>query len=134
MTSLATFRRLGVESMTGAAGQQRVSPDFVANFVAPIPPRDEQVEILKFIHVQTSRLSEAIRQANREISLTQEYRTRLITDVVTGKLDMRQLAPAVGEPLPDDAEPLDEGAPLAEDGMEKGEDLEAVDAGSDDES
>jgi type I restriction enzyme S subunit len=34
-------------------------------------------------------LDKAIRQAKREIELIGEYRTRLIADLVTGKLDVR---------------------------------------------
>ena len=49
----------------------------------------------------------AIARALREIELLNEYRTRLIADVVTGKLDVREAAARlpdeVGEP-----EPLDE--------------------------
>jgi hypothetical protein len=40
---------LGVEFMTGAAGQQRISPDFVANFIAPVPPIGEQESITCFL-------------------------------------------------------------------------------------
>jgi type I restriction enzyme S subunit len=78
--------------MTGAAGQQRVSQDFVANFPVPLPSPDEQDEILQFIERETSRFRTAIAVAEREISLIREYRTRLIADVVTGKLDVRHLA------------------------------------------
>ena len=45
--------------------------------------------------------------AEREIDLLREYRTRLIADVVTGKLDVREAAAR----LPDEAdepEPLDD--------------------------
>lgn len=91
LTCLGQFRDLGVESMTGAAGQQRVSQEFVANFPVPIPPPDEQEEILGFIERETSRFRTAIARAEREIELIREYRTRLITDIVTGKLDVRHL-------------------------------------------
>jgi type I restriction enzyme S subunit len=63
-----------------------------------------------------------IRGAEREIELLREYRTRLIADVVTGKLDVREAAAA----LPDEAhepEPLDEPAATGAD--------EADDAGLD---
>jgi len=93
ITCLGQFRDLGVESMTGAAGQQRVSQDFVANFPVPIPSPDEQEKIVFFIERETSRFRIAIARAEREIELIREYRTRLIADVVTGKLDVRHLAP-----------------------------------------
>ena len=56
---------------------------------------------------ETSDLQQTISDAQREVTLLREYHTRLIADVVTGKLDVREAAAR----LPDDAEesePLDE--------------------------
>ena len=46
-----------------------------------------------------------------EIDLIREYRTRLIADVVTGKVDVRRLAPETAETDPEDFESreIDEG-------------------------
>ncbi len=58
-------------------------------------------------------LRQAIRQATCEIDLIREYRTRLIADVVTGKVDVRHLAPP---PDSEDSEEMAEALePLAED-------------------
>ena len=59
-----------------------------------IPPIDEQKEILNFIQTETAVVIQAISRTQREIELIQEYRTRLIDDVVTGRLDVRHLADA----------------------------------------
>lgn len=40
-------------------------------------------------------MNDGIAHANRETDLIREYRTRLIADVVTGKLDVRYLAALV---------------------------------------
>lgn len=61
----------------------------------------------------------AIANIQREISLLREYRTRLIADVVTGKLDVRKAAASlpdeVGEPESlDDVDALSEGELSAE--------------------
>lgn len=92
-TKLSQFRLLGVESMTGAAGQQRISPEFIANFYIPVPPRSEQDEIVSTVKTETARFSATIEQAQREVDLIHEYRTHLIADVVTGRIDVRGLAP-----------------------------------------
>lgn len=94
LTMLSEFRLLGVESMTGAAGQQRISQDFVSNFVVPVPPPMEQQAIIDFIRAESSAFRALISRAEREIALIREYRTRLIADVVTGKLDVRHLSSA----------------------------------------
>ena len=44
------------------------------------------------IEVSTHDLNDAISAARREIDLLREYRARLIADVVTGKLDVREVA------------------------------------------
>ena len=43
---------------------------------------------MQSLNVELSKNSEAIRKTTREIDLLREYRTRLIADVVTGKLDV----------------------------------------------
>ena len=67
-----------------------------------VPPPDEQTPICEHIDAATASLNAAIRRAQREIELIREYRTRLIADVVTGKVDVRGLAPT--EPLPEETD------------------------------
>ena len=50
---------------------------------------------------------EAISASHREILLLREYRTRLIADVVTGKLDVREAAARLPDEV-EELEPLDE--------------------------
>ena len=69
------------------------------------PPGQEQTKILEYIDRATAPLGDAIAVAGRGISLLEEYRTRLTSDVVTGKLDVRETS-AQG---PDEPEPVDEG-------------------------
>jgi len=65
-----------------------------------LPPLVEQRATLDEISRQSTGLDAAIDRAHREISLLREYRTRLIADVVTGKLDVREAAAR----LPDEAD------------------------------
>ena len=55
------------------------------------------------VETGTSGLATTISRLEREITLLREYRTRLVADVVTGKLDVRAAAAS----LPDEA-PLDD--------------------------
>lgn len=91
------FRLRGTEAMTGSAGQQRVSPDFVANWIIALPPEAEQAAICTFIHDHTSEFDAAINKVQSEITFIQEFRTRLIADVVTGQLDVRTLVASLPE-------------------------------------
>jgi type I restriction enzyme S subunit len=63
----------------------------------PLPPCDEQVDILRYVERETSSFDLTIERAVREIGLLREYRTRLIADVVTGKLDVREAAASLPE-------------------------------------
>ncbi len=66
----------------------------------PVPPLPEQAAIAAYIDRTTANIDTAIVRANREIGLLNEYRTRLIADVVTGKLDVREAAAALPEADP----------------------------------
>ena len=89
------------------------------------PPVDEQRAIAAYLDSELARIQSGAGCARSEISLLREYRTRLIADVVTGKLDVREAAAR----LPDEAEepePLEE-----EDGLGDGhEDTEEAGADS----
>jgi len=53
---------------------------------------EEQTSIVAEVNRETKALIERINKAQREIDLIREYRTRLIADVVTGKVDVRGIA------------------------------------------
>lgn len=96
-----------INSSTFGAKMPRADWTFIGNLVIVYPPTHaEQLGILEEIGQQTASLQTAIDTAKREIDLIREYRTRLIADVVTGKVDVRDLAPA--EP-PSANEQIDEG-------------------------
>jgi type I restriction enzyme S subunit len=85
----------------------------IKNFWLAVPPRREQDEIVAAIEEASEQPDSAIQKARGEIALLREYRTRLIADVVTGKLDVRETAAR----LPDERdEPalLDEADVLAQ--------------------
>lgn len=62
------------------------------------PPFEEQREIADSLDAELQGLNTAIARIEREISLLREYRIRLMADVVTGRLDVREAASL----LPDD--------------------------------
>lgn len=88
-------RSVVVQLSLAANGVTRygLSHGAIKAIVVPVPPVEQQETIARYIDDATADLNEAIRCANREIELIREYRTRLIADVVTGRLDIRHLAP-----------------------------------------
>ena len=57
--------------------------------IVPLPPIAEQVAIVEYLDRATAEIDIAVARTERQIELLNEYRTRLIADVVTGKLDVR---------------------------------------------
>ena len=106
------------QDLIGAAAPH-VNVARIKNFWLTLPPKREQDEIVAAVEQVSVRPNEAIDRASREISLLREYRTRLIADVVTGKLDVRtaaaNLPDEADEPeAPDDIDALAEGDEAAE--------------------
>jgi type I restriction enzyme S subunit len=54
-----------------------------------LPPLDEQLEIAKELDIKAEIFDQSISQAEKEISLIKEYQQSLISDAVTGKIDVR---------------------------------------------
>lgn len=106
-----------INSSTAGAKMPRADWTFIGNVRLPVPHKDEQEAILSHIEIETKDLDETIARAEDEIKLIREYRDRLISDVVTGQVDVRGWQPgpddivgdeglaALGE---EEAEPTDE--------------------------
>jgi len=66
-------------------------PEFLS-VATPLPPRNEMAAIARFIEDSLTGIQQSIDRMTREVALLAEYRTRLVADVVTGKLDVREAA------------------------------------------
>jgi type I restriction enzyme S subunit len=89
------------DSTFNTATIQNIGADKYANLSVPLPPLGEQQAILTSVRIEQTPLLVAISRLEREIELLREYRTRLVADVVTGKLDVREAAAR----LPDEVAP-----------------------------
>lgn len=87
--------------------QGNLNVDRIGSQRIAVAPVLEQRTIALSIEASTAKLTDGISQARREIDLLREYRTRLIADVVTGKLDVREAAARLPDEV-EDAEPLHE--------------------------
>jgi type I restriction enzyme S subunit len=89
------------------------------------PPLEEQRSMVAEIKRQTSHVADAGTRAEREVDLLREYRMRLVADVVTGKLDVRDVAAGLPEDVgePDVRDEVD-----TEADVEPSDDLDAVEA------
>ena len=69
------------------------------NFPIVLPTLSEQHAIVEYLDKATASIDTAIDRTRRQIELMEEYRTRLISDVVTGKIDVREAAAQLPEQL-----------------------------------
>ena len=90
--------------ISGAA-QPKLTQDRLLGIAIAVPPRDEQDKVMALLKDETVQLTDAVTHAHQEIALVREYRTRLIADVVTGKLDVRDAAAALPDVDPIVEEP-----------------------------
>ena len=86
-----------------------VNVSTIRNYFLALPARAEQDSLVNKIETATNGFTGAISNTEKEISFLHEYRTRLLADVVTGKLDVREAAAALPEvdPLAADDSPGD---------------------------
>ena len=88
---------------TRGATNQDLGLGRMKGIVFALPPLSRQELILRAVDSETRDLMQGVQQARREIDLLREYRTRLIADVVTGKLDVREAAGQLSDqPAPEE--------------------------------
>jgi type I restriction enzyme S subunit len=84
----------------------RLYPDQVLSTPVPIPPISEQASIVDYLVSRGNEFDRIRAGALAEIELLREFRTRLTSDVVTGQVDVREIAAS----LPDLADEVLVGA------------------------
>ena len=87
LTKTHLFRVTGEAFMEGAAGQKRVSTDFIKDFMMATPPLPDQTTIASFLDKKTANIDALIEKDKKLIVLLKEKRTALINHAVTKGLD-----------------------------------------------
>ena len=94
--SAAYLQLRAISDNTGSTKGALTCED-LKRFKLALPPPHEQAELVERVRVETRALTAAGERLEREIDLIREYRTRLVADVVAGKLDVREAAAQVPE-------------------------------------
>ena len=68
-----------------------ISQDAIGSLEVIIPSPKEQTAIVQYIKTETARIDTKITKTQRIIELQKEYRTALISEVVTGKIKVPEL-------------------------------------------
>lgn len=118
------LRVMNLNQYSIAAAQPGLAVERIGNLSIPVPEFSEQQLIATHIQEHFRPFDIAIAAYRREIELLKESRTRLIADVVTGKLDVRVAAAS----LPVEA---DEPEALAETDLQAEDDENTVESNPD---
>lgn len=105
-----------INDMTLSTTVKHLASGDVKRLRFPVPDRDEQDRIVRYVSCALVPIEQAVSNAEEEIKLIREYRDRLIFDVVTGQVDVRGWQPG-----PDDVVSDDDLAALGDDEVEPDE-------------
>ena len=102
----ALLETLDYRAWVSGAAQPKLTKDRLLSIALAVPSPPEQASIIKAATDATSEQDAALARARQEIGLLNEYRTRLIADVVTGMLDVREASSALPEVDPRDLDDI----------------------------
>ena len=114
-----------VDLAKSGVGIEHFGPTHLNRMVITLPPAPDQKAIVDAIKEAIEPLAIETDRSRCQIDLLREYRTRLIVDVVTGKLDVREAAARLPDEV-EEPEPLDQADTLIDGKEEPGNDLDAT--------
>ncbi len=79
-----------IEMVEYGAAQKQFNISHAVDFRFPFPPKSEQNAIAVYLNEKTYQFARRISQIENQIALLREYRSTLISQAVTGKIDVRQ--------------------------------------------
>jgi type I restriction enzyme S subunit len=118
---------LNERSIKQTTGIQNLDSRSYLGEAVAFPPLPEQTAIVEYLDQATAKLDSAIANDRRNVDLLNEFRTRLVADMITGKLDVREAVAELPEEAPDVEveEPIEEGIVEAEETVGE-DDVEAM--------
>jgi len=71
-------------------GREGLNFPSIKGFQFAIPPYSERIQIIEEVQTKIFEFDNLISQAEKEIALMKEYQQSLISEAVTGKIDVRE--------------------------------------------
>lgn len=84
-----TLKNLCISTMVGTGGLKRIPASFIQNSFIPFPNDEIQHSIVNYLDHKTSEIDHLIAECETNIQLLKQRRTALISEAVTGKIDVR---------------------------------------------
>ena len=83
------FIQLLKTCVTGIREGQNINYGMLKKNSIALPPLSEQRAIVDYLQDKTSKIDKLITEKTRELEYMKELRQRIISDAVTGKIDVR---------------------------------------------
>jgi len=80
-----------IDDLCFGGAQENIGRDDLANIQIPVPPNEEQRQIVTFLDRETAKIDALMAKEREAIEKLKEYRTALIAEAVTGKIDVRAM-------------------------------------------
>jgi type I restriction enzyme, S subunit len=88
----AMYEKIRTDSAGNGSTKGAITCQDVKGYKFPLPAVEEQEKIVNFLNHKTAEIVRQKAKVKEAIELLKEYRTALITNAVTGKIDVRQVA------------------------------------------
>jgi type I restriction enzyme S subunit len=82
---------MNLNQYSESAAQPGISVESIQNLKTYVPSLEEQKAIADYVDNKINHMDDVIKNIEGRIALIQEYRTRLISDVVTGKVNVQNI-------------------------------------------
>ena len=86
------LRSMNLNQYSISAAQPGLSVTTIQNLFIPVPPHEEQRAISYFLKQKIADIEEIIQDTRKQIIKLKEYRQSLISEAITGKIDVREFA------------------------------------------
>lgn len=83
------LRSMNLNQYSIASAQPGLAVERIKNISIPYPDFSEQTEIVNYIESRTAKIDQAITELANQIEKLKEYKTAIISEAVTGKVDVR---------------------------------------------
>ena len=83
------LQAVNLNRLNTSSAQPLITGSKIMNVFIPTPPLPEQRTIASYLDTETAKIDARIAKRRKQIALLQEYKQALITDAVTGKIDVR---------------------------------------------
>ncbi len=87
------LRTMNLNQYSESAAQPGLSVERIKQLVIPVPPISEQQEIADYLDNMTSKIDATIQELKTQIEDLRQYKKSVISEAVTGKVDLRDWKP-----------------------------------------